>query len=144
MPPLGNPSAMSYSRSSARSDLKIFTFPLASYNFRMRAICDVSDIRTFLRLMLMAHSRATPGSAYRDDSIEAQQSEANSDFDLSTTWSRRSFSYSFSGRGLSFACGRPLLARGRVGEVPPVGKERGVFDGFFFPAEMAGTSNKID
>src|SRR5262245_44686416 len=47
---------MSYSRSSARSDLKIFTFPLASYNFRMRAICDVSDIRTFLRLILMAHS----------------------------------------------------------------------------------------
>ena len=58
--PLGNPSAISYSRSSARSDLKTFTFPLASYNFRMRAICDVSDIRTFLRLMLMAHSRATP------------------------------------------------------------------------------------
>src|SRR5215471_11130028 len=55
MPPLGNPSAISYSRSSARSDLKIFTFPLASYNFRMRAICDVSDMRTFLRLMLMAH-----------------------------------------------------------------------------------------
>src|SRR6516162_10184036 len=41
MPPLGNPSAISYSRSSARSDLKIFTFPLASYNSRMRAICDV-------------------------------------------------------------------------------------------------------
>ena len=41
-------------------DLKVFTFPLASYNFRMRAICDVSDMRTFLRLMLMAHSRATP------------------------------------------------------------------------------------
>src|SRR5215469_2165887 len=58
--PLGNPSAISYSRSSARSDLKIFTFPLASYNFRMRVICDVPDIRTFLRLMLMAHSRATP------------------------------------------------------------------------------------
>src|SRR5215471_10581757 len=56
MPPLGNPSAISYSRSSARSDLKTFTFPLASYNFRMRAICDVSDIRTFLRLKLMAHS----------------------------------------------------------------------------------------
>src|SRR5215470_435049 len=56
MPPLGNPSAMSYSRSSARSDLKAFTSPMASYNFRMRAICDVSDMRTFLRLMLMAHS----------------------------------------------------------------------------------------
>ena len=41
---------------NARSDLKLFTFPLASYNFRIRAICDVSDIRTFLRLMLMAHS----------------------------------------------------------------------------------------
>jgi len=41
-----------------RSDLKEFAFPLAS--FRMRAICGVSDIRTFLRLMLMAHSRATP------------------------------------------------------------------------------------
>src|SRR5262245_41065776 len=54
---------MSYSRSSARSDLKTFTFPLAPYNFRMRAICDVSDIRTFLRLMLMAHSRATPSKA---------------------------------------------------------------------------------
>src|SRR5262249_48786126 len=51
---------MSYSRSSARSDLKVFTFPMASYNFRMRAICDVSDMRTFLRLMLMAHLRATP------------------------------------------------------------------------------------
>src|SRR5215471_15455010 len=48
MPPLGNPSAISYSRSSARSDLKAFTSPLAAYNFRMRAICDVSDIRTFL------------------------------------------------------------------------------------------------
>src|SRR5215471_16389983 len=59
MPPLGNPSAISYSRSSARSDLKTFTFPLAPYNFRMRAICDESDMRTFLRLMLMAHSRAT-------------------------------------------------------------------------------------
>src|SRR5262245_10336641 len=58
--PLGNPSAISYSRSSARSDLKAFTSPLAAYNFRMRAICDVSDIRTVLRLMLMAHSRATP------------------------------------------------------------------------------------
>jgi hypothetical protein len=31
-----------------QSDLKEFTSPLASYNFRMRAICDVSDIRTFL------------------------------------------------------------------------------------------------
>src|SRR5215472_15281882 len=61
MPPLGNPSAISYSRSSARSDLKTFTFPLAPYNFRMRAICDESDMRTLLRLMLMAHSRATPG-----------------------------------------------------------------------------------
>src|SRR5262245_39746652 len=29
---------------------------MAAYNFRMRAICGVSDIRTFLRLMLMAHS----------------------------------------------------------------------------------------
>src|SRR5262244_1413129 len=56
MPPLGNPSAISYSTSSARSDLKEFTSPMAAYNFRMRAICDVSDIRTFLRLMLMAHS----------------------------------------------------------------------------------------
>src|SRR5262249_51214968 len=26
----------------------LLTYPLASYNFRMRAICDVSDIRTFL------------------------------------------------------------------------------------------------
>src|SRR5215467_1213201 len=43
---------MSYSTSSARSDLKEFTSPMAAYNFRMRAICDVSDIRTFLRLML--------------------------------------------------------------------------------------------
>src|SRR5215467_9687712 len=59
MPPLGNPSAISYSMSSARSDLKTFTFPLAPYNFRMRAICDESDMRTLLRLMLMAHSRAT-------------------------------------------------------------------------------------
>src|SRR5262249_36668059 len=39
---------MSYSRSSARSDLKEFTSPMAAYNFRMRAICDVSDIRTSL------------------------------------------------------------------------------------------------
>src|ERR1700757_1981377 len=43
---------MSHSTSSARSDLKVFTSPMAAYNFRMRAICDVSDIRTFLRLML--------------------------------------------------------------------------------------------
>src|SRR6516165_6722020 len=59
MPPLGNPSAISHSTSSARSDLKAFTSPMASYNFRMRAICDESDMRTFLRLMLMAHSGAT-------------------------------------------------------------------------------------
>src|SRR5262249_51769921 len=50
---------MSYSRSSARSDLKTFTFPLAPYSFRIRAICDESDMRIFLRLTLMAHSRAT-------------------------------------------------------------------------------------
>src|SRR5262249_49640121 len=54
MPPLGNPSVISHSASSARSDLKEFTSPMAAYKFRMRAICDVSDIRTFLRLMLMA------------------------------------------------------------------------------------------
>src|SRR5262249_6297211 len=36
------------SRSSARSDLKTLTFPLAPYNFRMRAICDESDMRTLL------------------------------------------------------------------------------------------------
>src|SRR5262249_85904 len=47
-PPLGNPSAISYSTSSARSDLKEFTSPMAAYNFQMRAICDVSDIRTSL------------------------------------------------------------------------------------------------
>src|SRR6516162_11319285 len=58
--PLGNPSAISHSTSSARSDLKVFTSPMASYNFRMRAICDVSDMRNLLRLMLMAHSRAIP------------------------------------------------------------------------------------
>src|SRR5215467_4781367 len=63
MPPLGNPWAISYSRSSARSDLKTFTFPLAPYNFRMRAICDESDMRTLLRLMLMAHSIATAAIA---------------------------------------------------------------------------------
>src|SRR5262249_51023818 len=39
--------------SSARSDLKTFTFPLAPYNFRMTAICDESNMRTLLRLMLM-------------------------------------------------------------------------------------------
>src|SRR5262252_8665803 len=50
---------MSHSASSARSDLKEFTSPMASYNFRMRAICDVSDMRILLKLMLMAHSRAT-------------------------------------------------------------------------------------
>src|SRR5215472_925580 len=35
---------------------------MAPYNFRMRAICVVFDMRTFLRLMLMAHSslRLTP------------------------------------------------------------------------------------
>src|SRR5262252_11126167 len=62
MPPLGKPSAISYSRSSARSDLKVFTFPLASYNFRMRAICDVSDMRILLRLSLLAKSRGEQSS----------------------------------------------------------------------------------
>src|SRR6516165_1327005 len=51
MPPLGKPSAISYSRSSARSDLKTFTFPLAPYNFRMRAICDESDMRNLLAIV---------------------------------------------------------------------------------------------
>jgi hypothetical protein len=31
--------------------LKEFTSPMASYNFRMRAICDVSDMRNLLRLI---------------------------------------------------------------------------------------------
>src|SRR6516225_619527 len=56
MPPLGKPSAISYSRSSARSDLKTFTFPLAPYNFRMRAICDESDMRTLLSREVDAES----------------------------------------------------------------------------------------
>src|ERR1700758_1900536 len=37
-----------------------------------------------------------------------------------------------------------LPFRCRVGPVPPAGEQRGVFSGFFFPAEMAGASNEID
>src|SRR5215467_2805318 len=37
-----------------------------------------------------------------------------------------------------------LAFRRRVGSVPPAGEQRGVFSGFFFPAEMARASNEID
>src|SRR5262245_55898739 len=111
---------MSYSRSSARSDLKTFTFPLASYNFRMRAICDVSDIRTFLRLMLMAHSglRLMLMAHYPGGAIMHLKSNFLSVFDL--------------------------VFRRRVGSGAPTGEQRGVFSGFFFAAEMASASNEID
>src|SRR6516165_11288560 len=37
-----------------------------------------------------------------------------------------------------------LAFRRRVGSVPPADEQRGVFSGFFFPAEMARASNEID
>src|SRR6516164_2830983 len=37
-----------------------------------------------------------------------------------------------------------LAFRRRIGSVPPAGDQRGVFSGFFFPAEMARASNEID
>src|SRR5262249_33428712 len=37
-----------------------------------------------------------------------------------------------------------LAFRRRIGSVPPAGEQRGVFSGFFFPAEMARASNEID
>src|SRR6516162_11159313 len=37
-----------------------------------------------------------------------------------------------------------LAFRRRIGSVPPAGKQRSVFSGFFFPAEMARASNEID
>jgi hypothetical protein len=37
-----------------------------------------------------------------------------------------------------------LVLRRRIGSIPPAGEQRGVFRGFFFPAEMARASNEID
>jgi len=37
-----------------------------------------------------------------------------------------------------------LAFRHRFGSDPPVGEQRGVFSGFFFPAEMARSSDEID
>src|ERR1700756_2756391 len=37
-----------------------------------------------------------------------------------------------------------LAFRGCVGAVPPAGEQRGVFRGFFFPAEMARAGDQID
>jgi hypothetical protein len=37
-----------------------------------------------------------------------------------------------------------LAFRRRIGSIPPAGEQRGVFSGFFFPAEMARASNEID
>src|SRR5215471_11827939 len=37
-----------------------------------------------------------------------------------------------------------LAFRRRVGSVPPADEQRGVFSGFFFPAEMTRASNEIN